>query len=153
PSLVATENPLFCSAAQRDQLYSLFKLLNQSEDQIANILKKRAVQAVADLTPAQAEEIIGKLAAKAQEQGLTAKAAAPEPQGPPVCSAEQLQRAQQLLLEAEQVTPGIAQRVAELLKTSNRAQLAQLRDYEARDLIAALESKQVDKFFENWIPF
>lgn len=153
PSLVATENPLFCSAAQRDSLYVLFKLLNQSEDQIANILKKRAVQAVADLTPAQADEIIGKLAAKAKEQGLVVETAAREPQGPPICSAEQLQRAQQLLLEAEQVTPGVSQRVAELLKTSNRAQLSQLRDYEARDLITALESKQVDKFFENWIPF
>lgn len=144
----------FATKAQREAIGQLCKALNITEDGLQAILKKRAVQCVADLTIDQAAEIIDRLNAKlpkpADVAGVsvtgvgTQSASLSDP-----CTPQQLEQITSLLTELEQTAMGTTKQVIDALKANGRQLISELTIEEARGLTAALERGAMAEWFKT----
>lgn len=153
PSL-AEERPGFATKEQREMIFGLFQTLNVTEEAAQAILKKRAVQQVADLTNDQAAEIIERLAAKLPKPadvagtsttgvGTTSAAITDK------CTPVQIERITALLCVLEQTAIGTTKQVIDSLKANGRQLIADLTIEEARGLIGALERGEMAEWFKT----
>lgn len=155
PSLAEDDQrPGFATKAQREAIGQLCAALNVTEDGLQAILKKRAVQCVADLTTDQAAEIIDRLNAKlpkpAEVAGVsvtgvgTQSASLSDP-----CTPVQLERITSLLTELEQTAMGTTKQVVDSLKANGRQVISDLTIEEARGLTEALERGTMAEWFKT----
>lgn len=155
PSL-AEEREGFATKAQREAIGQLCKALNVTEDGLQAILKKRAVQCVADLSIDQAAEIIDRLNAKLPKPAEVAGVSVSGVGTTSVslsdkCTPSQVEQITSLLTELEQTAMGTTKRVIDRLKENGRALIADLSVEEARELTAALSRGAMAEWFK--VPF
>ncbi len=154
PSLAETEErPGFATKAQREAIFNLCNVLNVTEDGLQAILKKRAVQCVADLTLDQAAEIIDRLNAKlpkpAEVAGVSVTGVGTQSASlSDRCTPQQLERITSLLTEIEQTAIGTTKQVIDALRANGRQLIADLTIEEARSLTEHLERGAMAEWFK-----
>lgn len=154
PSLAEDDRPGFATKGQREAIGQLCAALNVTEDGLQAILKKRAVQCVADLTLDQAAEIIDRLNAKLPKPadiagtsvtgvGTTSASLSDK------CTPVQIERITALLCVLEQTAVGTTKQVIDSLRANGRQLIADLTIEEARGLTEALQRGEMAEWFKT----
>lgn len=156
--------------AQRKRIEELYDLLNVAPESRAKALSTRKANSLRNLSTEQAADILAKLEGAAKQRAskaaadananadtskLDGSATGTTLAGP--CSQEQIDRAKALVVELEQMQPGISAKIKAKLKRHGLEKLSSLTMAEMDSLLQQLAVKNIEKFFEmtfaNGAPF
>lgn len=134
-----------CSAAQSDAIKKLWGQLNAAPEQREKMLASRRVTSTRQLSADQANELIGKLAARLQ--ALQADHAAADADTQKLCSVAQADLIRSKIKEVNQLVPGTVTKIKAKMAAAGLAKFEQLAKPDADLLLNALGGNQVEAFF------